>query len=242
MIKTIDLNCDLGEGMGNDSKIMPLITSCSIACGGHYGTKESIHTAIKLAKAHGVKIGAHPSYTDKENFGRKSLQLSRIVLQEMLRKQLDLFWSVSKVAHHIKPHGALYNDTYFSSELASTVLEVFSEYATDIGIYCAPGSQLEQLTPDYGFYPIREGFGDRLYNDDGSLLNRSIEGAVIEDKNLITAQVITMIEKKAVKSFQGTEIPLEVKTICFHGDGNGIVENLTFLRKVCTQKNIPLAY
>ena len=157
---SIDLNCDLGEGTGNDPFVMPLISSCSIACGGHFGNKRTIKESIELAEKYNVKTGAHPSYLDTKFFGRKSLDIPLKKLQDSIRFQLDLFFNISANSTHIKPHGALYNDLFHDLEKAEAVVEVFKEYG-NLYVFCQPFSKLSTVLSSKKIKQIHEGFGDK---------------------------------------------------------------------------------
>ena len=234
----IDLNCDMGEGTGNDALLMPYISSCSIACGGHYGTKLSMARTMTLAKEQGVNVGPHPSYPDLLNFGRKSIHLSMLTLQDALRKQLDSFFSICTDARHIKPHGALYNDLFFDREKAEAVVAVFSEYAKGIRIYCSPNSQLAFVAEQNGFLIGLEAFADRVYNSNGTLITRAEKNAILTDKQRIAQQVIQLVKTGTVTATSGEKIPIKAQTICLHGDGINVVENTVFLLNSLKQNTI----
>ena len=229
-MKSIDINCDMGEGTGNDAAFMPYISSCSIACGGHFGNAKTISATLEDAQAAGVKVGAHPSYPDQLNFGRKSPPISLLNLQVALREQLDLFFSLCLHPNHIKPHGALYNDLFHDLEKAKAVLAVFSEYAKGIKLFCSPGSQLAAVAATEGFQVIYEGFGDRTYTHQGNLVIRSQVGAVLTRKEAIAQQVLQIVAKNQVNTIDHQTIPLGVQTICMHGEGNNVLENLQYLK------------
>ena len=229
-MKSIDINCDMGEGTGNDAALMPYISSCSIACGGHFGNAKTIAASLEDAQAAGVQIGAHPSYPDQLNFGRKSLSISLPNLQDALRKQLDLFFNLCSHPNHIKTHGALYNDLFHDLEKAMAVLAVFSEYAKGIKLFCSPVSQLAAAAAAEGFQVIYEGFGDRTYSPIGNLVVRSQARAVLTHKKAITQQVLQIVKKKQVNTIDYQTIPLGVQTICLHGDGKNVLENLQYLK------------
>lgn len=228
---SIDLNCDIGEGVADEAAIMPLISSCSIACGGHYGNRTSVQSSVALALDHGVAIGAHPAYPDLINFGRKSLAISLKKLQGALRQQLDLFWQVEQKVNHIKPHGALYNDLFSDREKGEVVLAVFKEYLPGGKIYCPPNSPWSEMIKEKGFVPVFEGFGDRSYTREGKLLARNKTGSVLTDKYKIITQMLQMIQKKSVTSCDLQEIPMEVQTLCLHGDNSGILHHLQFIQQ-----------
>ena len=181
---SIDLNCDLGEGTGIDPFVMPFISSCSIACGGHFGNKRTIKEAIELAEKYNVKTGAHPSYLDTKFFGRKSLDIPLKELQDSIRFQLDLFFNISANSTHIKPHGALYNDLFHDLEKAEAVVEVFKEYGNYMfSVNHQVNYQLVLTSQKVN--QIHEGFGDRLYSSNGTLLSRKIQSSVLESKKNI---------------------------------------------------------
>ena len=229
----VDINCDVGEGIGNEAKIFPLITSCNIACGAHAGDIGSMRSMIKLAKQHNVKIGAHPSYPDPTNFGRKVMQIPYPELKESLLKQLRDFSTVlieeNATLHHVKPHGALYNEVARDENLASLVLSVIKEFGLTQTIFAPFGSCIAQLAPKFGVKVIFEVFGDRNYNDDGSLVSRQKDGAVIHEPEAVLEHILPMIKFGKVRTLQGNEIRTKAETICIHGDTSSALEILTYL-------------
>ena len=237
-MQKIDLNCDVGEGTGNDAALMPFISSCSIACGGHYGNAKTIAATLALAVQNKVKTGAHPAYPDPQNFGRKSMDLPLTKLQKALREQLDLFFGLCPTVNHIKPHGALYNDLFENEEKAMAVVEVFAAYKPKIKVYCAPKSALAIAAKAAGLIPVLEGFGDRAYEQSGALVPRNNPLATFTQKEQITQQVLGIIQQAEVTGLEGEKIPLKVNTICLHGDAKNVQENLPYLVKTLTQKNI----
>lgn len=217
----IDINCDLGEGAGNDTEIMPLIQSCSIASGGHYGTSESIRTTINLAKKHSVKIGAHPSYPDPENFGRTVINMEADSLKNSLIEQV---LNVKKIAieegvtmRYVKLHGALYNMAAKDPTIARTVVAAFLKVGNNFNIYTPNGSELQIAAEKY-FNVIPEVFIDRRYQKDGSLTPRSIEGALIQDITQAWNQVKSIYKAQSVQTLTNELIPMTGKTYCLHGD------------------------
>ena len=234
----MDINCDLGEGTGNDRAVMPYISSCSIACGGHFGDRETVLQTLAHAKEFSVKVGAHPAYPDPDNFGRISMALSSEALKDALRRQFDLFYSLCTSVNHIKPHGALYNDLFHDSVKAKSVVEVIQEYSPNGTVYCAPGSTFSVEAKAAGLNILFEGFGDRAYTKYGQLVSRKIPGAVFSDKQQIAQQVIDIAAHQKVTTLDGDEISLQVQTICMHGDGEGVVENLQFLKEKLSENHI----
>ena len=234
---SIDLNCDLGEGTGNDSFVMPFISSCSIACGGHFGNKRTIKEAIELAEKHNVKTGAHPSYLDTKFFGRQSLDIPLKELQDSIRFQLDLFFNISANSTHIKPHGALYNDLFYDLEKAEAVVEVFKEYG-NLYVFCQPSSKLSTVLTSQKVNQIHEGFGDRLYSSNGTLLSRKIPSSVLESKKKILDQVAYLVKESSVITNDNKTIELKVQTICLHGDNKNVINIISYLIKELKQLSI----
>ena len=222
--RKIDINCDLGEGMPNDNALMPYISSCNIACGGHYGTKETISKAIRLAKSHKVKVGAHPSYPDKENFGRKSLNLSSGELIENLTDQISLFLAVCEreriEPNHIKLHGALYNDSSHNEDLANVIEKVCKNLNLNLPFYLPPNSILTKRVKDV----YLEAFIDRGYQSDGSLVARNNPSAVIENPIVAWRQLSSMYFDHTVTSLEGPTILINASTYCLHGDNPNALE------------------
>ena len=234
---SIDLNCDLAEGTGNDPFIMPLISSCSIACGGHFGDKKTINEAIELAQKYNVKTGAHPSYLDTKFFGRKSLDIPLKELQDSIRFQLDLFFNISANSTHIKAHGALYNDLFYDLEKAEAVVEVFKEYG-NLYVFCQPFSKLSTVLSSKKIKQIHEGFGDRVYNSDGTLSSRQNPSSVHESKKKILHQVANLVKENLVITKDNKILNLKVQTICLHGDNKNIINIISYLIKELKQSSI----
>lgn len=240
-MKTIDLNCDLGEGVANEEALLPFISSCSIACGGHYGNASTIQATIAMAKNHNVNIGAHPSYPDRDHFGRKSIAIKSNALADALRHQFDLFFKFSTNTNHIKPHGALYNDLVFDSEKANLLLSVLSEYCHGIKIYCPSKSELSKAANAHGFHPQYEGFGDRAYHANGTLVPRSKSGSVLTQADQIAYQIVQIVQHENVFISPGKAIPLVVDTICLHGDTPGLVSSIGEVIRLMNQNGIYVA-
>lgn len=217
-----DINCDLGEGIGNEHQIMPWITSCNIACGGHFGNKATVSETIFLAKKYNVKIGAHPSYLDHENFGRKSRYNSKKEFQDSIKDQLNLFKTVLDEVnvnwHHIKAHGALYNEMAQNLDLAMEFLEVIDEYPQISLIYLPAGARkVIDLFKSYNYTVWKEGFADRRYESDYSLSSRSLEGSVFLNVSEVRNQVLELF-KGEVTTRTGKKIFLDIDTLCLHSD------------------------
>lgn len=219
----IDLNCDMGEGIGNDEAIMPFITSANIACGAHAGDEETMRTTMLLAKQHGVNIGAHPSFYDRKNFGRTEMEISPQEVYNLVTEQLFLFQKIADAAgatvHHVKPHGALYNMAARDASLARAVAQAVKDFNANLVLFGLSGSALVTEASLLGLKAWNEVFADRSYQDNGSLTPRSQPNALIEDEEKAVAQVLQMVQTGMVTTASGKEIPIAADTVCIHGDG-----------------------
>ncbi|MBL7750254.1 MAG: LamB/YcsF family protein [Chitinophagaceae bacterium] len=218
---TIDLNCDLGEGIGNDALIMPYISSANIACGYHAGDDTTMKSTIELALRHGVALGAHPSYLDRENFGRTDLLLSPPEVYDIVTDQVNKLTTIAQTfgtkLHHVKPHGALYNKAATTRSLAAIIALAVKDVDDELMIY---GSRaLVSEARKIGMRAAHEVFADRAYNADGSLVSRKTPGHFIEDNQKAVDQVIRMVTTGKVMTISGEEIDIIADTVCIHGDG-----------------------
>lgn len=229
----LDFNCDLGEGLPNDAVLMQHISSCNIACGGHAGNVSTIDTTIDLALKYGVKIGAHPSFPDKQNFGRKFLKMSSSKLQQSIEKQLQLFLDRLKLQkgqlHHVKPHGALYNSATKDKEVALAIVKAVKKYDENTFLYVPFNSEIERVAKLYSIKVKYEVFVDRNYNDDGSLVARSEKKAVIHNKEFALEHIKRMALYSQIKTVTGKLINTKADTFCIHGDNITAVEILQYL-------------
>jgi len=218
----MDINCDLGEGRGNDAEIMAYINSCNIACGGHTGDKNTMIKALRLAKKHSVKVGAHPSFEDVENFGRKNLSVSKGVLKAQLIGQIDalnqLAIKENMKLHHVKAHGALYNMAAKSGEIAQIIIEAVQFFKQNLYIYAPFDSELEKKAKIMGVPYMIEVFADRNYDDDFNLLSRKVPLAVIETTEEVKSRVEKMIKEGTLISLHGIKRSINFDTLCVHGD------------------------
>lgn len=216
-----DLNCDMGEGLGNEASIMPYITSCSIACGAHAGDVATIDTVIRLAKAHKVHIGAHPSYPDRANFGRVSMAISLASLAESLSSQLQLFLERLSLAnaalHHIKPHGALYNDAVTSVAIAEVFVEVMLAHAPNTTLYAPYHSEVARRAKKAGIPLCYEVFADRKYHKDLQLVSRTAPDALLTHPDAIVRQIQEILSG-TVRVKEGGSVPIVGTTFCVHSD------------------------
>lgn len=231
----IDINCDVGEGLDNEHLLMPLISSCNIACGAHAGSVDIIDRVLQLAKENNVRIGAHPSFPDRENFGRVAMNISNEALQQSLQAQLLLFKeraALQQVAiHHIKPHGALYNLIAVNEEKAKVVVAAIQPVFDSVKMYVPYHSVIEKVALEHNIEIIYEAFADRNYNDDLTLVSRSLPYAVLTDQQKVVAHVRKMAEQAKVRTVQGNERHIKAETFCLHGDNKNVISILEELHK-----------
>lgn len=217
----IDINCDVGEGIGNEQDLMPFITSCNIACGGHAGDNSTMHRTLLLAKRHGVRAGFHPSYPDRQNFGRQVVDMGLVELRKSLTHQVNTLLSIAHQLEvsvkHIKLHGALYNEAAKDMDLAQMVVELILKVDPNLILYTLPDSVLYLQAVNAGIEVWGEGFADRNYQDDLTLVPRDNFGAIVESGQVL-AHVRHMVEKQSVITQSGSNKKLVCKTICIHGD------------------------
>ena len=223
-----DINCDLGEGIGNDALIIPFITSANIACGYHAGDIDTMHQTIAICLKHNVSIGAHPSFLDRENFGRTEINLPVDDLYELLTQQLIIFSEVAdifdKKINHVKPHGALYNMSAKNAFIANIIAKAVNDFDSNLILYGLCGSHSISEADRMGLKIASEVFADRTYQDDGSLTPRSKHDALIIDADKMIQQVSQMINDGTVTTVSGKSIPIKAETICIHGDGKHAIE------------------
>ncbi len=233
-LKEIDINADLGEGGAIDAQIMPLISSCNIACGGHFGNNSTIRTTIRLAKQHGVKVGAHPAFPDGENFGRKVLNITKGELSDTIFEQLSRFLAICESEgiqpHHIKLHGALYNEAAVNRTLAMDVIKSIQRTKRELPLYVPFNSELAKAAENE-LPLVFEAFIDRRYNDDMSLVARSINGAIITSPKEAWEQFYNMITKQQLTTIQNNKRQITASTYCVHSDTYGAVEILQYIKK-----------
>lgn len=222
-----DLNCDMGEEIGMDEAIMPFITSVNIACGFHAGNSDTIKKTIDLALKYGVRIGAHPSFRDKDNFGRLEMHLTSdkvyaLIIEQLIR--IDLIAKETGASlSHIKPHGALYNMAARDFNLAKVIALAVKDFNDQLIVFGLSGSALIRESEHLGLKVANEVFADRTYQEDGSLTPRKQPGALITDKEECLKQVIQMVQEGSVTTLSQKVIPIIADTICIHGDGKNAV-------------------
>ena len=226
----LNINCDLGEGLNNEHIIMPLIDSCNIACGGHAGDSGSMIECVEISIKNNVKIGAHPSYPDKINFGRKKIDISPSELSYSIISQIESLETIADSygleLNHIKAHGALYNQMMIDAELSNFYLDTIKDFKNKCSLYIPYKSEIEKIASKKGFSIIYEVFGDRNYNDDLSLVSRNNEDALITDPESVVDHIKTIKETESVKTINGNYKKIKFDTICIHSDTNNSIEIL----------------
>lgn len=226
----IDLNCDLGEGAGNDEAIMPYITSANIACGFHAGNERTMRETLRLAKRFDVNAGAHPSWNDRENFGRKEMDFSPAEAEKIVLEQIQILAAIAKeegvTLTHVKPHGALYNQSAKDVELASAIARAVKAHSVDLILVGLAGSRSMEAGREMGLRVAAEGFPDRGYNADGSLMSRLLPGAIIESPEEVARHAIELVKTG------------RMDTLCLHGDHPRAAENAKMLREVLEKNGI----
>jgi len=240
----IDLNCDMGEGIGDDALLMPWISSANIACGYHAGDEETMKRTVELAVMHGVAIGAHPGFLDKENFGRTEMILPLTMIYDWIATQLHSLQKIcsafNTTIHHVKPHGALYNMAAKDAALADTIARAIKDVNTGWILYGLSGSYLVSEAKRKGLLTAAEVFADRTYQDDLSLTPRSQANALIQDEEQALQQVLQMIQQQTVQSITHTTIPIAAETICLHGDGKHAVAFAKRIHQSLKENNIAI--
>ena len=240
----IDLNSDLGEGIGNDAAIMPFISSANIACGYHAGDEITIEATIDLCIQFNVAVGAHPSFPDRQNFGRSEMHFTTGEVYEIVTEQLGIISAITTAKgvslHHVKPHGALYNQSAKSISIARTIAQAVKDFDRDLIIYGLSGSHSIYEARALGLKTASEVFADRTYQDDGSLTLRSQPEALIQDVRAAVRQAIHLVEDGCVKTISGREILLVADTICIHGDSPNAKELAEEIYKALNNREITI--
>jgi 5-oxoprolinase (ATP-hydrolysing) subunit A len=225
---TTDINCDMGEGIGNDAQLMPFISSANIACGYHAGDATTMRQTVQLAMQHGVAIGAHPSYNDKANFGRLPINLPPNEVYDIICRQVKALAAVCSAnnvpLHHVKPHGALYNTAAKDLPTAQAIALAVKDCNPNLILYGLPGTSMQQAAKKTGIAFLGEAFADRSYHPDGTLTPRQQPGALINNTADAVKQALQLVQTKKVTTTTGQVIPVDAATICIHGDGEHALE------------------
>lgn len=241
---TIDLNCDLGEGAGNDRELMALITSANIACGAHAGDRATMRATVRLAREHGVAIGAHPGFEDRANFGRKEHGLPPAEIVALVRRQVELLRAIAReegvLVSHVKPHGALYNMAARDERVADAVAEAVAGVDGRLWYYGLAGGAALAAGRARGLRVAAEVFADRSYQADGSLTPRGRPDAVIAEEATAVAQVLRMVREGRVRATDGTEVSIAADTLCLHGDGEKAVEFARGMREALRHEGVQI--
>jgi UPF0271 protein len=231
---SVDLNADLGEGAGHDEKLFELISSANIATGFHAGNADSMHAAVSAAKKRGVAVGAHPSFFDRENFGRRELQISDQEVFDAVAYQLGVFQAITSAVgvrpNHVKPHGALYNMAVRDDKLADAIARAIESVDPKLILFAPDKSELARAGESHGLRIAREIFADRNYLNDGWLVPRTRPDALLHDPKEAASRVLRMLREGKVRSVEGRDVEVRGETICVHGDTPGAVEFARELR------------
>ncbi len=230
-MRRVDLNCDVGEGIGNDAAIMRWITSANIACGAHAGDVKTLRETVNLAREFGVAVGAHPGFADRANFGRKEWVLTAAEIERLVTEQVEALGKITEV-RHVKPHGALYNIAAREARVAAAIARAVRALDERLMLFGLAGSELVRAGRACGLRVVEEVFADRRYRADGTLVPRSEAGAVIEDEGEAVEQVLRMVSDGEVRAVEGGRVTIVADTICLHGDGAQAVE---FARRIRTE-------
>ena len=218
----IDLNADVGEERGDDAALLALVTSCNIACGAHAGDVETMRSTVELALRLGVKIGAHPGYADRANFGRVVVPLSSAEITALVSEQIAALAAIAARAgatlHHVKPHGALYNLAARDQPTASAIAHAVAQFDQRLVLVGLADSALTAAGENAGLRVFHEAFVDRAYEADGTLRSRSLPGAVLADRAQALAQALAFATHQPITSYNGTPLHIRADTLCIHGD------------------------
>ncbi|MGH9458920.1 MAG: 5-oxoprolinase subunit PxpA [Thermoanaerobaculia bacterium] len=240
MASAVEISCDLGEagdavGRAVEAALWPLVDAANVACGGHAGDRESMAEAVRRAGELGVVLGAHPSYPDREGFGRRRIGIAPEALREALVGQIALLRRLATEGgvrlDRVKPHGALYNEAHHDADLAEMVVAAAGDVDRDLALVAAPGSMLLERARAAGLRVVREAFADRRYAADGSLVPRGRAGALLLDPVEAAAQALGLARDGGVVTEEGTPLAIAFDTLCVHGDMEGAVERLQAIRR-----------
>ncbi len=249
-MNSIDLNCDMGESfgvykLGLDEEIIKYISSVNIACGFHAGDPQVMNSTVRLAKAHGVWVGAHPGFNDLIGFGRRNIDISP---EDLVNEIIYQIGAIKGFCHangvelaHVKPHGALNNTASVNEQLASAIVKGIKLVDPALTFIALAGSKMEQVGTAAGLTVAREAFADRAYNADGTLVSRKEAGAVLHDRKAITERVVRMVTEGKVKTKEGKDLEINPDTICVHGDNPEAVELVKNIKRVLNDQGIKVA-
>ena len=236
----ININCDLGEkskfhSIENDPELLNIVNSANIACGYHAGDEETMNMVIKISKSNGVSIGAHPSFKDRENFGRKKINLNSSEIIKLITDQYEILQKIAQEhgenVTHIKPHGALNNMACEDFELANTIAKAINDIDKNIIFLVPTGSQMEIAAKKLNMKIACEIFADRNYEDNGNLVSRSKDHALITKPEVAKKHVLSMVKNQALNCYSGKQIPCEIDSVCIHGDNQSSLATAKSIRE-----------
>ncbi|MEJ9333893.1 5-oxoprolinase subunit PxpA [Gallibacterium anatis] len=243
-MKHVDLNVDLAEGCSNDQHLLQLVTSANVACGLHAGDFNEMRKAIRWAKENKVRVGAHPSFPDRENFGRTNMQLPYDELKACLLYQLGAVKALCDAEgvslSYVKPHGALYNQAAKDESLAALIALTIKQFDPSLKLMGLSGSLMLKVAQQHGLGIISEVFADRHYLADGSLVPRSRADALVDNDEEAISQVLQMVLQGSVPTVDGQDVAIQADSICLHGDGEHAISFAEKIRKALTEKQIHL--
>jgi UPF0271 protein len=249
-MKSIDLNCDMGEvpeaiADGTQESLMPSLTSVNIACGGHAGDEQTMRTTIEQALRWKLALGAHPGYPDRANFGRLELQMPAEAIADSVFDQIHTLADVAArygvSLAHVKPHGALYNQAAHNRVLAAAIAKGVARWRGDVVLMGLAGSQMLEVFRDAGFAAAAEAFADRRYEPDGTLRSRKFDDALIPDPEEAARQALSIVQRGTVIACDGTEVSLNAQTICIHGDTPGAPKIAATVAQTLRQAGVTLS-
>lgn len=237
----MDINCDLGEGKGVEAAILPFIDSANIACGFHAGSPAEMAETVALAKQFGVKVGAHPSWDDRANFGRTPHQLPSDQIENLILYQLGALDAICRSQNwpmvHVKPHGALYNQAATDPNIAKAIVRAIEMFNPTLHLFALSNSELSRQGKAAGLTVKEEAFADRRYTDEAELVSRTHPDALITSTEEVLKQVISLIDNGEVQTIGGKSLKLSADTICIHGDGITAVELTKAIHQLVNRKS-----
>ena len=243
-MKHVDLNVDLAEGCGNDERLLQLVSSANVACGLHAGDYNEMRKAIQWAKANNVRVGAHPSFPDRENFGRTNMQLADDELRACLLYQLGAVKALCEAENvllaYVKPHGALYNQAAKDPALARLIAQTIKAFDPKLALMGLSGSLMLNVAQEEGLSIISEVFADRHYLADGSLVPRTRDDALVENDEEAISQVLQMVLEGTVPTIEGSKVAIQADSICLHGDGAHAIEFAEKIRVALSKNQIEI--
>lgn len=238
----IDLNADLGEGCDNDEALLKLVSSVNIACGWHAGDANTMRQCVRWAIANGVAIGAHPSFPDRENFGRREMQLTPDEIVSGMLYQIGALDAIVRAEGgalaHVKPHGALYNQAVKDPVVADALCDAVRRFDPRLKFVGLAGSGMIAAARRARLTPIEEVFADRGYNADGSLVDRKLPGALIDNEAQALAQTLSLVRDQQVTAIDGSRIAMNAQSVCLHGDGAHALAFARLIRERLLQEGI----